>query len=286
MDISVVVPFYKGNQYMQQLFGVMRRNAACAQKLQIELLLVNDSPDTAVEYDPAWVKGFALRVIENPRNLGIHGSRIHGIQEAKGTFVQMVDQDDLLADDALRSQFDAIADRDIVVCNGEDQGGPHPGVLYTSESQQRMVMELRYYYTIGCMITSPGQCLIRRSVFPDCWLAEPIHNNGSDDLLLWLLMLNDGSRWCVNPRVLYTHVITGINLSSDFYRIQKSAFEVKDFMKSHGLLTQKQERQFLRRFKMREEYQCKGKHRKLWAMVCNPDLSWDLLVKKVRGRMH
>ena len=25
MDISIIVPFYKGNQYMEQLFGVVRR---------------------------------------------------------------------------------------------------------------------------------------------------------------------------------------------------------------------------------------------------------------------
>jgi glycosyltransferase involved in cell wall biosynthesis len=286
MDISVVVPFYKGNQHMEQLFGVMRRNAAAAGKLQVELILVNDSPEVPVVYEPGWVEGFTLRILDNPHNMGIHGSRINGIRGAQGTFVQMLDQDDLLADDALLSQYEAIGDHDIVVCNGEDQGGPHPGVLYSSVSQQRMVAELSYYYTIGCMITSPGQCLIRKSAFPACWLAEPIRNNGSDDLLLWLLMLNDGSRWTINPRNLYTHVITGSNLSADFYRIRTSAFEVKDFMKSHGLLTEKQERQFLRRFRMREEYECKGKQRKLWAMICNPDLSWDLLIKKIRGKMR
>ena len=50
MDISVIVPFYKGNQYMEQLFGVLRRNAQNAPDLQIELVLVNDSPQLAIEY--------------------------------------------------------------------------------------------------------------------------------------------------------------------------------------------------------------------------------------------
>ena len=62
MDISVIVPFYKGNQYMEQLFGVIRRNAQSAPALQIELVLVNDSPQCPIVYNPAWVEGFSLQV--------------------------------------------------------------------------------------------------------------------------------------------------------------------------------------------------------------------------------
>lgn len=281
MDISIVVPFYKGNQYMRQLFEIVSRNAANARELDIELLLVNDSPDTPVSYEEAWVRGFTLRILRNPQNMGIHRSRINGIRSAAGKFVQLLDQDDLLADNAIASQFAAIGQSDIVVCNGNEQMDGRPGILYRSIRQQRLVMVPRYYYTVRCLITSPGQCLIRKSAIPELWLDTPIQTNGADDWFLWLLMLRT-CHWTVNPDRLFTHVSTGSNLSLNSARMKASCLEVKDIMKSHGLLTPKQERQFLRRLQMRQRCAGKPPISKLLIMACYPDLLWDLARLKLQ----
>lgn len=47
---------------------------------------------------------------------------------------------------------------------------------------------------IGCAITSPGHCLIRKTSIPQLWKENILKNNGSDDLLLWLLMLEENKK--------------------------------------------------------------------------------------------
>ena len=50
--ISVIVPFYKGNQYMNQLFSCIERNVNTLRNSEIDakvsLCIVNDSPDIEV----------------------------------------------------------------------------------------------------------------------------------------------------------------------------------------------------------------------------------------------
>ena len=121
MDISVITPFYKGNSYMEGLFGCVRACAAAAPRLSVELVLVNDSPDCAVEYDPKWVQGFTLNLVTNSQNSGIHRSRVNGLSAARGLFIQFLDQDDLLEPQTFVSQFALTKSADVVVANGIDQ---------------------------------------------------------------------------------------------------------------------------------------------------------------------
>lgn len=283
MDISVIVPFYKGNQYMERIFCIMRKNAQSAPELELELLIINDSPDCPVVYDEAWVHGFTLRILPNPQNVGIHGSRINGIRAAKGKFVQLLDQDDLLTDGALLSQYRAIGECDVSVANGYDESDTNRGLIYKSVAHQNMVAQERYYCTIGNLIVSPGHCLIRKDAFPELWMNRPIRRNGSDDLLLWMLMMAAGCTWKVNPECLYTHVNTGANVSADFMKMRDSSYEVLEILKENGLISEKRERQFVRRFEMREMYEGKGGTDKLKAMLRYPDLAADLMVMKLRG---
>lgn len=276
MDISVIVPFYKGNQYMQQLFGVVRRNAENAPGLQVELVLVNDSPDTPVEYDPQWVQGFSLQVLTNPRNMGIHGSRIHGIQEAKGEFIQMLDQDDLLSDHAFASHMRFHQTADVIVANGLNENAASKKPIFHSAAHQAQTPKPLFYYSVGCLIVSPGQCLIRKSAISQRWLQTPMSRNGADDLYLWLLMQGT-CRWVMNPDILYTHVDTGVNLSSDLDKMHRSAREAMDLLKQIGKLPPRYERLSERRFRMRRFYEGKAGWRKAAACLLYPDIFAHLL---------
>lgn len=278
MDISVIVPFYKGNQYMPGLFEVIRKNAASAPALSIELLIVNDSPDHTVCYEEDWVQNFTLRILNNPHNMGIHGSRINGINAAAGRFIQMLDQDDLLADDALLSQYQAIGSSDIVVANGVDHGGANPGPLYLGKKHQNWVTKDRFYYSVANMIASPGQCLIRKTALPVLWMEKPLQKNGSDDLLLWLLMFMDNCTWSVNYRQLYTHVITGNNLSADIPKMLDSSMQVLEYLQQTGKLTKRQERRFRRSRSFAAARAGKSALKKLFSMIPYPDVVWERLV--------
>lgn len=283
MDISVVVPFYKGNRYMERIFRVIRENALNVPESEIELIIVNDSPEYDVEYENAWIdERFTLKIVKNPRNLGIHGSRVQGIRVAEGEFVQLLDQDDILMEDAFASQLAVIGEGDLVVANGYDESEISPGPIYESLSQQRMVLEEKYYYSIGNMIPSPGQCLLRKTIIPSEWLDNPIHCNGSDDLLLWLLLFKTKCKWKINEKQLYVHVNTGTNFSMDFQKMRQSSEEVLYFLKERNMISAGQEKKFVRRFNMRALYEGKGKIAKIKAMLLFPDLMYDLLMKRLR----
>lgn len=276
MDISVIVPFYKGNQYMQQLFGVVRRNAQNAPRLQIELVLVNDSPQCPVEYDPAWVEGFSLQVLTNPQNMGIHGSRINGIRAAKGEFIQMLDQDDLLTDNAFASHIRFREEGDVIVANGLNENAATKKPIFQSPAHQSQVMHPKYYHAVGCLIVSPGQCLLRKSAISSQWLETPMQCNGADDLYLWLLMQGT-CRWVINPDIVYTHVDTGVNLSSDLEKMHRSAREAMALLKKADKLPARYERLAERRFRMRKFYEGKARWRKAVACLLYPDIFFHLV---------
>ena len=283
MDISVIVPFYKGNAYMQQLLGVLRENAKHAPDLQIELLLVNDSPGCPVEYDSAWVQGFDLRILENPENVGIQQTRVNGLRQAKGTCIQFLDQDDTLEPEALASQYSLLGNNDLILSNGynENKGAHVP--MYLTEKQQRLAASPRFYYTVSNQIASPGQTLIRKASIPQQWCESCIGRNGSDDLLLWLMLFHRKAHWQINPRCLYTHKDTGHTLSDDIGKMVESSGEVLQVLQRFSMITPRQSRQFRSSRKMAAAYISKSPLHKLVAMLRHPVITWNRFLLRLES---
>ena len=277
MDISVITPFYKGNAYMEGLFGCIRACAAAVPELSVELVLVNDSPQCSVEYDPQWVQGFTLQLLTNPENGGIHHSRVNGLAVAQGKFIQFLDQDDLLAPETFASQFPLTEQADVVIANGIDQNPNSYGPIYKSLAHQKQAVHPRFYYSIGNQIVSPGHTLIRKSAIPEAWLHSLISRNGSDDLLLWLMLFARDARFVVNPALLYTHVDTGANVSADIGKMLASSQEVLELLQKENMIDAGQARRFRRSRSMARYYVGKGKLQKLFAMLLFPDVAWEKL---------
>lgn len=282
MDISVITPFYKGNGYLERLFSCIRQAAAAAPELAVELILVNDSPDCPMEFSQQWVEGFTLRTLENPQNLGIHGARLQGLAQAKGTFVLFLDQDDRIAPQTFASQYALAENADIVLSNGYNENDG--GAIYATLAYQRAALKTEYYYSIGCMIVSPGQCLIRREAIPREWKAYPMRCSGADDMFLWLLLLHHGSRWAINPESLYIHVDTGENWSRNQEKMDRSFEEMLGYLKQLGIFTARHENMMHRRWKMRALYAGKPGYYKIVAAVRYPDMAWALLRMKLLSR--
>lgn len=281
MDISVITPFYKGNAYMARLFSCIAACAEHAPDLRIELVLVNDSPDCPICYEADWVQGFSMNILTNKENAGIHRARINGLSVAKGTFIQFLDQDDLLAPEALALQFAAVQNADVVVADGFEQDPRRYGPIYRNAAHQRQTTHPRFYYSVSNLISSPGQCLIRKSAIPQVWCETCISRNGSDDLFLWLVLLEQKSRFVVNPIRLYTHVHTGENVSADSRKILGSSFEVLQALKENGLISPRQERRFRRSRGMASRYAGKGRAWRYLTMLLYPDVIWEKLALRI-----
>lgn len=275
MDISVITPFYRGNRYMEQLLGCISKASMAAPKACVELILVNDSPDCPVLYEQDWVRGFSVRVVNQSENGGIHRARVNGLQAARGEFVWFLDQDDLLAENAFCSQLALAGDADVILANGVDQNPNNPGPIYKSPAHQKQAANARFYYSVGNQIVSPGHCMLRKSAIPQAWCENIVQRNGSDDLLLWLLLFHSGCRWAVNFQQMYTHVDTGENVSANTGKMVDSSMEVLRLLRKVGAVTQQQEKQFLRSRRMASMYVGKGKAGKLLAMLRFPDVALE-----------
>ena len=237
--ISVIIPWYQGQRYLPGLLSMMERNAEILRDesgKEMEVLLVNDSPwenlETELKKQIKIEVAYRLKVLTNPQNNGIHATRVNGLKAAEGEFIQFLDQDDRISDRCLLSQYKSIGDADFVIGNGydgEQDGGRH--LIFASPTVQAAAGDLKCQYYYNNLIRSPGQVLIRKSSIPVYWSEQIMNNNGSDDAFLWILMLCGGARAAVNDEIVYEHVYTGENSSSNNKAMLQSQMEVAEKLK-------------------------------------------------------
>ena len=230
--ISIITPFYNGNKYMNQLFNVVENNYKLLKKEflngNLELVIVNDSPSVVLDLQGITVD-FAYKIINHQKNAGIHQARITGLNNCNGEYVLFLDQDDELLDNAILSQVKSILkdDADIAICNAymerEDKSSY---LLYNTKTDYRLLTDLNFYLKSHNVIKSPGQCLIKKSSIPSEWINYIVTRNGSDDLFLWILLLEKTKKFVVNKDALYIHKYTGENLSNSDEKMTDSSLEI------------------------------------------------------------
>jgi len=233
--ISVVVPFYKGNRYINELLinlNCVRQNLLDSCGNQLEVIVVNDSPEVPVEYTAP--PQLTVTIVENAQNMGIHGSRIHGIQHARGGWIQLLDQDDLLIPENYPDFFRSAKAADVVVGNCFYYFGEEKQQLYANSAVMKYLITPRRFLEIRNLIASPGHCLIRKDSFPDYWLENPMQINGSDDYFLWVLLFHQGARFHLNDAPVYIHRNSAEgNLSFDLTKMHRSNEEMCDLLKAN-----------------------------------------------------
>lgn len=226
MDVSVIIPVYKGQKYIAPVLKMLTENVRYAEEhgnpLEIEILFVNDYPDEDIVIDQQ-IDDFEITLITNKVNSGIHQTRVNGLKRAKGEYILFLDQDDEITPDCLYSQILSICDNDIVVGNGYRYIDGNYRKIYRNTGKQKLACKAGIYLRAANQIISPGQCLIRKTAIPSAWCENIMKDNGGDDLFLWLLMFENGSHFCINTACIYKHIDTGINLSGDLGAMYKSS---------------------------------------------------------------
>lgn len=93
IDISVVMPTYKGMPLMKQsLESLLNQN-----DVSFEVLVGNDCPtDEATRVYLDSVKDSRLKVFHHPKNLGLFGNLNFLIKQAKGSIIHLWSQDDIM----------------------------------------------------------------------------------------------------------------------------------------------------------------------------------------------
>lgn len=233
-DISVIIPLYKGIKYIDGLIEMLTKNISLLPKqLHVELLLVNDYPKDKISVSMSdTVQNFELKIINNEDNVGIHASRIIGIQKATGKYVYFLDQDDKIADEYLLSQWQSIGNADVVVCNGVVK---HK-LMYPNKTMQERLMHMEEWVGESNLIFSPGQAFIKKDAIPQVWLTTIMKMNGADDYFLWLCMLQNNAAFKINEKVLFYHFWHGNNTSSSVSNMKRSLTELYNIVENLNFL--------------------------------------------------
>lgn len=232
--VSIITPFYKGESFLPRLEKMIEANLKTIEKkhlpISLEYVLVNDSPDHQLIFPS--IKGMTVRVITNYKNMGIHRTRINGVNEANGDYIIFLDQDDIISSDLVASQFEHIKNYDMVIANGVMDYRKTELILIRNEFMRKELLRDYYYLYTHCPIVSPGQCMIKKSSIPEAWMKYHLKTNCSDDYLLYLLMFNAGKKFVTNEKsFVYHHILDGNNASLSSENNYKSDLEVIDVLK-------------------------------------------------------
>lgn len=233
MDISVIVPLYKGQKYINKILRMIEANKQnLYDGCQLEVIFVNDCPAERISLpDLAGRSIDAVKIFVNESNIGIHGSRIHGLRKASGKWILFLDQDDTIADTYFASQLGKAGEHDAVASNGYWRNGEK---IYSETYPLSYPFSFDTFLDGGYPLISLGQLLVRRQAVPDEWTKEPLEHNGCDDLYLWAIMMAHGARVAVNDDTIYTHEEDGKNASLNYKEMRLSIENVKrNFLSTH-----------------------------------------------------
>jgi glycosyltransferase involved in cell wall biosynthesis len=104
--VSVVIPAFNAERFIgESITSILNQDFS-----DFELLVIDDfsSDSTAEIVQKMSENDSRIRLIRNPRNLGIGGTRVVGVENARGEFIAWQDADDISKPDRLSSQISVL----------------------------------------------------------------------------------------------------------------------------------------------------------------------------------
>lgn len=239
MTISFIIPLFKGNKFLPlileniEMVSKYIKNKA---NYNIELVLVNDSPACTVDEIEKATFTYIDNIIvyNNEKNIGIHASRIKGLDLSSGEYVCFLDQDDHI-DETFGWKMILRAldtDADVVLCNGIYRNNRK---IYNTLNEIHTAISKEYFNSLISII-SPGQALIRKSTIPIEWKTNILKENYCDDAFLWCLLKNQNAKFEFVDELLYFHNEDGQNQSFHWNNNAKALEELKTLISTKRLL--------------------------------------------------
>ncbi len=218
MDISIITPLYKGKKYIDNIIGMISRNEG---EYSREIIFINDDPGEEIVV-PQEKDGVKIVFFQNEKNMGIHRSRINGLEKANGKWILFLDQDDEIEENYFQSQLYSVREECAIMCNGTWRNGEK---IFSVSNDNRTMSSLDDYIKYGYPLVSPGQLLIQKEKIPRSWKDAAFLHNGCDDLFLWIMMMQASVKVVYNEKVLYRHNENGENASFDYGEMADSIAE-------------------------------------------------------------
>lgn len=185
--ISIIMAAYNAEKTIEQaVTSVLNQTYP-----NFELLVVNDcSKDRTVELVKSIVaKDGRVRLISNVKNCGVSYTRKHGLEEAKGSWIAILDSDDAWAPEKLEKQIDL-------------QKKVNADLLFTGsafmDSDGRSIdwylhapSEVTYRQLLKQNILSNSSALVRKELYTEHYaIGDGMH----EDFAIWLSILKEGRK--------------------------------------------------------------------------------------------
>ncbi len=192
--VSVIIPVYKLldsqniTNFEELILSVQKAKETA--KLSLEIVIINDYPaeDISQLIDEIGLKYTLkneLRLIQNSENLSQAQSRNIGAKIATGTYLHFIDQDDFISENFYSELLRNPVDLAIANVYLYQQSSGNLIEYFKQNTVKRYenalkISQLQYFLMSG-ITPSPGQYLIKKSVF-DAQNGFPIlKNKGADD---------------------------------------------------------------------------------------------------------
>lgn len=202
--ISIIMAAYNAeNTIGQAITSVIQQTYT-----DFELIIINDcSTDRTVDVINEFIKkDTRIRLINNSKNMGVSYTRKHGLDEAKGSWIAILDSDDLWLPEKLEKQ---------VELQHETQGELlYTGSGFMEANGKRLIWclsvptEVEYKQLLKQNILSNSSALVRRELYQKYYaIGDDMH----EDFAIWLQILRAG------------HQAYGINEPLLIYRLDNTS---------------------------------------------------------------
>lgn len=230
--ISVIMPVYNGENYLREaLDGILHQSFK-----DFELIIVDDgSLDGSLQVIASYSDP-RIKLVKNPKNLGVVGALNAGINVATGKYLARQDQDDRSHLDRFKLQYSVMEELGVDICGtGWTSMSPEGQLL---KEQQNPRSEDAIFACLATNVPFPhGSIMMRSSFLKEHDLKYDDRYYFGDDYWLWVRMAQNGARFANLPENLYFYRVHPQSISS----VKKSLFKEsakrirRDFVKKNIL---------------------------------------------------
>lgn len=194
MVISVIIPTYKPQKYIEECLESLKNQTFDKQKFEIIIVLngCNEPYKSQLQdYINANLGGYNVTFIHTDK-AGVSNARNMGIDVAQGDYITFIDDDDFVSKKYLEELFDKSSDDTIAIC--------YPYAFYDGDTTQRPYTMTKEYDMNVC---NGKQCYLNARKFfsGPCMKLFPKHyigahrfdvnfSNGEDSLFMFAISEN------------------------------------------------------------------------------------------------
>lgn len=231
IDISFIIPYYKGGVFFEQLIQSITAAYGICSFYKIEIVIIIDSMETEedllnVQISNIIDKEISFVVFKNNANIGVAASRNKGIGLATGVYAVIIDQDDLISQQYFQCLKNLhLFNYDFILSNG----------MYLFEKNKKTINIFYLQPTISFenivlkdIIRSPGQVILKTQFYSELLFPVPVTFSGADDKFFWVKLFakypNLNTMYSCSK--LYIARLHSKNVSNNFKQLYFSALEL------------------------------------------------------------